>query len=412
MNQPRAPKHSGWRIRGKQKYYLTITGRKFFKPYASAACRRDKKILAKTVLAMLEKVNFEKTICRQYPRSDLRFYGIPQAIINSYYNRHHIASLLPWQSEVLSIDDDAVLKGRNLVYSAPTGVGKSLVYEILLFRRLLFWHGQCLIVLPFVSLLEEKRRYLEEICEENGIFVDSFHSNGAQYLDNRVDVLLSTIEKANLLINKSILEGRIPHISLLVIDEAQSLTSPRGYLIELLVTKLRAFNPHMQIIALSATLPSPHKLSSWLDASLYNHVSPSHQSLFTVIDGCIRNSRGDLVHTLPRGDLATLLQWLWHRRPDGKILVFCPTRAACERAFHSIRQVIPPLSPRDRQEVSHTLLTAGLDAISYESISAGMCVHHAGVRLAGRLAGERLLRGGNIRGAVATSTLATGVNLG
>lgn len=41
-----------------------------------------------------------------------------------------------------------------------------------------------------------------------------------------------------------------------------------------------------------------------------------------------------------------------------------------------------------------------------------MCVHHAGVRLAGRLAGERLLRGGNIRGAVATSTLATGVNLG
>ena len=149
------------------------------------------------------------------------------------------------------------------MYSAPTGVGKSLVYEILLFRRLLFWHGQCLIVLPFVSLLEEKRRYLEEICEENGIFVDSFHSNGAQYLDNRVDVLLSTIEKANLLINKSILEGRIPHISLLVIDEAQSLTSPRGYLIELLVTKLRAFNPHMQIIALSATLPSPHKLSSW-----------------------------------------------------------------------------------------------------------------------------------------------------
>ena len=77
-----------------------------------------------------------------------------------------------------------------------------------------------------------------------------------------------------------------------------------------------------------------------LDASLYDHVAPSHQSLFTVIDGCVRNSRGDLIHTLPRGDLAHLLQWLWHRRPDGKILVFCPTRAACERAFHCIRPVI------------------------------------------------------------------------
>ena len=149
------------------------------------------------------------------------------------------------------------------MYSAPTGVGKSLVYEILMFRRLLFWHGQCLIVLPFVSLLEEKRRYLEGICEENGFFVDSYHSNGAQYLDDHVDILLSTIEKANILVNKSILEGHIPHISLLIIDEAQSLTSPRGYLLELLVTKLRAFNPHMQIIALSATLPSPLKLASW-----------------------------------------------------------------------------------------------------------------------------------------------------
>ena len=44
------------------RYYLTITGRKFFKPYASAACRRDKRILAKAVLALLETVDFERTV--------------------------------------------------------------------------------------------------------------------------------------------------------------------------------------------------------------------------------------------------------------------------------------------------------------------------------------------------------------
>ena len=81
------------------------------------------------------------------------------------------------------------MKGGNLVYSAPTGIGKSLVYEILLFRRLRFWKGQVLLVLPFISLIEEKVSYLSSICEPNGIFVESFHSQGAQRLDPRIDVL-------------------------------------------------------------------------------------------------------------------------------------------------------------------------------------------------------------------------------
>ena len=87
------------------------------------------------------------------------------------------------------MNENAVMKGGNLVYSAPTGIGKSLVYEILLFRRLRFWKGQVLLVLPFISLIEEKVSYLSSICEPNGIFVESFHSQGAQRLDPRIDVL-------------------------------------------------------------------------------------------------------------------------------------------------------------------------------------------------------------------------------
>ena len=106
-----------------------------------------------------------------------------------YYNKLGIKSVLPWQQEVLSMNQNAVMKGGNLVYSAPTGIGKSLVYEILLFRRLRFWKGQVLLVLPFISLIEEKVSYLSSICEPHGLIVESFQSQGAQRLDPRIDVL-------------------------------------------------------------------------------------------------------------------------------------------------------------------------------------------------------------------------------
>ena len=123
----------------------------------------------------------------------MRFYGIPQSFINVYYNQFHIDSVLPWQVELLSSSADSVLKGKNLVYSAPTGVGKSLVYEICMLRRILFWKGQCLLLLPYISLIEEKKRYFEDLCEANGLFVECFHSSGSQCLDPHIDVGIGVI---------------------------------------------------------------------------------------------------------------------------------------------------------------------------------------------------------------------------
>ena len=90
--------------------------------------------------------------------------------------------------ELLSSNADGVLKGKNLVYSAPTGVGKSLVYEICMLRRILFWKRQGLVLLPLDLQIEEKKRYFEDLCEANGLFVECFHSSGSQCLDPHIDV--------------------------------------------------------------------------------------------------------------------------------------------------------------------------------------------------------------------------------
>ena len=79
------------------------------------------------------------------------------------YADEGICRLFAWQAAALSLP--GVLDGRNLVYTAPTSGGKTLVAEILLLRRLEEGgaHAKALFVVPYKAIVDEKVRYFERV---------------------------------------------------------------------------------------------------------------------------------------------------------------------------------------------------------------------------------------------------------
>ena len=52
---------------------------------------------------------------------------------------------------------------RNLVYSAPTSAGKSLVADLFMLKNVLDWRRKAIMILPYVSLAKEKLKHLQVV---------------------------------------------------------------------------------------------------------------------------------------------------------------------------------------------------------------------------------------------------------
>ena len=85
----------------------------------------------------------------------------------------------------------------NLIYSAPTSGGKTLVSEILMLRKIaLIPGGTIFFIVPFIALAEEKAEYLRAVWGEMFIGIKSFHGeDGGQALTKDIDVAVCTIER-------------------------------------------------------------------------------------------------------------------------------------------------------------------------------------------------------------------------
>lgn len=91
-------------------------------------------------------------------------YGLPGTLVNNFSSLG-INSIYPWQSSCLL--GRGILTGeKNLVYTAPTGGGKSLVADVLMLKRVIEDPSKkAMLVLPYVALVQEKLKWLRKVVE-------------------------------------------------------------------------------------------------------------------------------------------------------------------------------------------------------------------------------------------------------
>lgn len=93
-------------------------------------------------------------------------YGLPKQFVANLASLG-VKAIYPWQSDCL-LRSGALQGEQNLVYTAPTGGGKSLVADILMLKKVIENPGKkALLVLPYVALVQEKLRWLRSVV--NGI---------------------------------------------------------------------------------------------------------------------------------------------------------------------------------------------------------------------------------------------------
>jgi DNA polymerase theta len=295
--------------RHRQRKYVSLTGKVYTGAEAMRVARTDqnseknptksaryelKYLISSSNAAIVAQANVAASA--ESPFVQLATWGIP-AVVLSRYTRNKVTTLFPWQIQCLTVNDGAVLLGKqHLIYSAPTSGGKTLVSEILMLRRLAQFmpshtdvpstdgtassktvsrRHTIFFVVPFVALAEEKAAYFQDIWQDMNIGVKAFHGDGGDgtgnVLSEDVEVAVCTIERANILLTQLLDEGREDQLKMVVIDEIHMLAdAQRGFLLEVMLSKIKyLLNDAVQVVGMSATLPNIADLAGWLGAALY-----------------------------------------------------------------------------------------------------------------------------------------------
>ena len=291
-----------------------------------------------------------------------------------------------WQQQAVT----ALREGQDVVVQAPTGAGKTLIFEL--------WsnqgknRGQAIYTVPTRALANDKLAEWRARGWDVGIATGDLAQNlGAP-------VLVATLETQK----NRLIQGDGP--ALLVVDEYQMVSDlDRGLNYELALALAPA---QTQLLLLSGSVANPQDVVKWLvrlgrKAILVRHdqrpvpleeVHPANLSYHVPTE--IRGYWPRLVAKALSEDL-------------GPILVFAPRRQAAEAMAAELARQLPNPNPLALSSEQKLVVGEHLAKL----LKSRVAFHHSGLSYGAR-AGviEPLAKAGQLRVVVATMGLAAGIN--
>ncbi|XP_054468331.1 helicase POLQ-like isoform X2 [Anoplopoma fimbria] len=364
------------------------------------------------------------------------FFGLPSRVKELMFRLRGIEDLYDWQKTCLNLD--CVQQRKNLIYSLPTSGGKTLVAEILVLRELLCRRKDCLFILPYISLVQEKVRGLASLGLELDFMVEEYAGSKGRFppVKRRTNrsVYVATIEKAHSLVNSLIENGRIDDLGLVVVDELHMLgDGSRGAIIEMTLAKVLYMTKSTQIIGMSATLGNIKDLQTFLRAENYtNDFRPVQLKEYVKLNDtiyevdpkeeeCFKFSRllnFKYSSSMKKMDPDHIIALVTEVIPTHSCLIFCPTKKNCENVVGMICKYLKEEFLQLRREEKALLLrelrssgNGSVCPVLRRTVPYGLAYHHSGLTSEERKLVEEAYSNGVLCLLTCTSTLAAGINL-
>ncbi|MFN3338831.1 MAG: DEAD/DEAH box helicase [Dietzia sp.] len=326
--------------------------------------------------------------------------------------------------------------GRNLLVSAPTGSGKTLIGEYAA-HRAMAGGGRCFYTTPVKALSNQKfRQFRHRFGPENVGLLTGDHS-----IDADAPVVVMTTEVLRNMIYSG--SSALHDLDCVVMDEIHYLGDrSRGVVWEEIILTL---DPAVRLVGLSATLSNTEELGDWISeirgdtAVVLSDHRPVPLAHMLYTDGDLvpiraaadqrRRNRGgyhdERVAARPRAQWARR-QDVIEKLDDERLLpaiYFVFSRAGCDGAVSQMLRARLRLTTGEesRRIASHVDAACAqvprhdLDALDFSAFRSGLvsgiAAHHAGMLPLFRTIVEELFSAGLIKIVFATETLALGIHM-
>lgn len=310
-----------------------------------------------------------------------------QAIIDLIAPKSHLRPI-----QIQALGKGLLSSRRNLVISAPTNAGKSLVGTLALLDAI--HQGKRAVLLePLRALAQEKYEELDALAPQLGEALNKAFrvriATGDYQLEDEFlsdpppggELLIATPERLEALLRRPENLQWFESLGAVVVDEAHMIREPRrGPTLEFLLTSLHTLPAPPRLVLLSATLGDTDDALAWLDPCDLVQVTERHPPLQQEV---LALEQGEDVENAVQEWCEEVLG-----EPDTQVLVFVyQTRSAAKTA---------------------RVLTAALGDLAGPD---GVLAYHSQMARAQREVARKSFVSGRSRVIVTTTALAMGINL-